>query len=29
VTIGAGVVVTKNVPDNVLVYGNPARIIIK
>lgn len=25
--IGAGSIVTKNVPDNVVVYGNPARII--
>ena len=24
--VGAGSIVTKNVPDNVVVYGNPARI---
>ena len=29
VTIGAGSVVTKNIPDNVVVYGNPAKIIRK
>jgi sugar O-acyltransferase (sialic acid O-acetyltransferase NeuD family) len=29
VTIGAGSVVTKNIPDNVMVYGNPAKIISK
>jgi maltose O-acetyltransferase len=29
VTIGAGSVVTKNVPDNVLVAGNPAKIVRK
>lgn len=27
VTVGAGSVVTSNVPDNVLVVGNPARVI--
>lgn len=27
VIIGAGAVVTKNVPDNCVVYGNPAKII--
>ena len=27
VIVGAGAVVTKNIPDNVLVYGNPARVI--
>ncbi len=27
VTIGAGSVVTKNIPDNAVVYGNPAKII--
>jgi acetyltransferase-like isoleucine patch superfamily enzyme len=25
--IGAGSVVTKNIPDNVIAYGNPAKII--
>ncbi|MEO0058899.1 MAG: hypothetical protein RLZZ312_546, partial [Bacteroidota bacterium] len=29
VTVGAGSVVTKNVPDNVLVAGNPAKVIRK
>jgi maltose O-acetyltransferase len=29
VTVGAGSVVTKNVPDNVLVAGNPAKIVRK
>jgi len=27
VTIGAGTVVVKDVPDNAIVVGNPARII--
>lgn len=27
--VGAGSVVTKNVPDHILVYGNPAKIIKK
>lgn len=27
VTIGAGSVVTKNIPDNVVAYGNPCRVI--
>ncbi|WP_186757203.1 sugar O-acetyltransferase [Echinicola salinicaeni] len=27
VTIGAGAVVTKDIPDNVLAYGNPCRVI--
>jgi maltose O-acetyltransferase len=26
VIIGAGSVVTKDIPDNVIVYGNPAKI---
>lgn len=27
VTIGAGSVVTKNIPDNVLAFGNPCEVI--
>ncbi|MBA7557870.1 2,3,4,5-tetrahydropyridine-2,6-dicarboxylate N-acetyltransferase [subsurface metagenome] len=27
VTIGAGSVVIKNIPDNIIVVGNPAKII--
>ena len=27
VIIGAGSVVTKNIPDNVVAYGNPCKII--
>lgn len=27
VVIGAGSVVTKNIPDDVIVYGNPCRVI--
>ena len=27
--IGGGSLVTKNIPENVLVYGNPAKIIKK
>ncbi|MDP4812825.1 MAG: acetyltransferase, partial [Saprospiraceae bacterium] len=27
VTIGAGSVVTKDIPDNVFAYGNPCKII--
>ncbi len=26
-TIGAGSVVTKNIPDNVLAFGNPCKVI--
>lgn len=29
VVVGAGSVVTKDVPDNVVVVGNPARILKK
>jgi acetyltransferase-like isoleucine patch superfamily enzyme len=29
VLIGAGSVVLKNIPDNVVVFGNPAKIIKK
>lgn len=27
VTIGAGIVVTKDIPDNMLAFGNPCKII--
>ncbi|MDX1314899.1 MAG: sugar O-acetyltransferase, partial [Eudoraea sp.] len=27
VTIGAGSVVTKSIPDNVLAFGNPCKIV--
>ena len=27
VTIGAGSIVTKDIPDNVLAYGNPCKVI--
>ncbi len=27
VVIGAGSVVTKNIPDNVIAYGNPCQVV--